>query len=138
MQTETRARYTTEELLTKSLLLRTISERVIDCELELLGGLLDPILARSDEIRHIAEEVAQIDLESGLAVIAIRRSYTRPRIITEAADHTRLDIIDGRHPVLDKMFSCLDDDKDLLRQFTPNTLKLTTSGTLENFAVVFI
>lgn len=125
MQTETKARYTTEELLTKSLLLRTISERVIERELTLLSELLEPILLLSDEIRSVAETVAHIDLESTFACLALRHSYVRPKI-TE--DYGQLEIIDGRHPVLDKLFSTATSDESdlhLLRQFTPNTLKLT-------------
>lgn len=120
METETKSRYTTEELLTKSLLLRTISERVIDRELTLLSSLLDPILEESNEIRLIAEKIAQIDLESAFALLALRQSYSRP-IITKGES---VEIIDGRHPVLDKLFSS---DPDLLRQFTPNSLNLSNN-----------
>lgn len=131
MQTETRARYTTQELLTKSLLLRTISERVCERELHLLGSLLEPVLGMSEEIRRVAEETAHIDLESGFARLALRHGYTRPRLLEDYQAH--FEIVDGRHPVLDKLFSLPvkegeDEDDQLLRQFTPNSLHLTSES----------
>ena len=126
MQTETRARYTTEELLTKSLLLRTISERVIDRELALLNSLLEPLIVNSAEIRAAADAIALIDLDSSFALLAIKQDYTRPIINNEA----QLDIADGRHPVLDKLFSNPLESTDTLRHFTPNSLTLNEDSNL--------
>lgn len=126
MQTETRARYTTEELLTKSLLLRTISERVIDHELVLLNSLLEPLIVNSAEIRAAADSIALIDLDSSFALLAIKQDYTRPIINNEA----HLDILDGRHPVLDKLFSNPLESTDTIRYFTPNSLSLNEESNL--------
>lgn len=123
MQTETRARYTTEELLTKSFLLRSISDRVIDRELHLLASLLDPILQRADEIRAAADRIAQVDLESTLALLAHKQTYTRPRLSSDASE---LIVVDGRHPVLDKLFTAFTDSNESLRHFTPNSLHFTS------------
>lgn len=124
MQTETRARYTTEELLTKSFLLRSISERVIEQELKILSELLEPVLAMAPEIRSVADKIAQIDLESAFALLALKQFYTRPKVLSSES----LEIVDGRHPVLDKLFSSLDDGNLTLRHFTPNSLNLTNQS----------
>lgn len=124
MQTESKARYTTEELITKSFLLRTVSERISEQELALLRGLLDPILEASNEIRAVANSVAQIDLESSLALLALELNYTRPLV---HSDTDGLEIIDGRHPVLDKLFHSHQEDT-VLRHFTPNSLHLSSSS----------
>lgn len=125
MQTETKSRYTTEELLTKSFLLRSISDRVIEEEMTILNGkLVDPVIVRfAQEIRGIADEIAQLDLDSSFALLALRHSYTRPEILED--DSAVLDIVDGRHPVLDKMFSSLEDENECIRHFTPNSLNLS-------------
>lgn len=125
MQTETRARYTTEELLSKSLLLRSISDRVIEHELALLSGLLEPILQRAEDIRAAAEQIAQIDLESTFASLALTHAYTRPQVTSTPGE---LVILDGRHPVLDKLFTTFADSNDSLRHFTPNSLIINDSS----------
>lgn len=130
MQTETRARYTTEDLITKSFLLRSISERVIAHELTLLSGLLEPVLAQAEGIRSIADGIAQIDLESAFALLALKQSYVRPEVLKDGRGH--LEIVDGRHPVLDKLFTRFDGENDTLRQFTPNSLHLTTKSNQSN------
>lgn len=124
MQTETKARYTTENLLTKSFLLRSISDRVTEKEIKLLSSLLEPILSLSQEIRLAADKVAQVDLESSFGLLALKQSYTRPKVLKNNNSQI-LQIIDGRHPVLDKLFTCLEDENSTLRHFTPNSLNST-------------
>lgn len=133
MQTETKARYTTDDLLTKSFLLKSISERVIEQEMKLLSNLLEPVLTQSQEIRLIADKIAQIDLESSFALLALKQSYVRPQITKEP----KLEIIDGRHPVLDKLFTCLEDENMTLRHFTPNTLSLTEQSNKNTSVVLY-
>lgn len=137
MQTETKSRYTTDDLLTKSFLLRSISDRVIEEELSILiSQLVDPVISRfADEIRRTADEIAQLDLDSSFALLALRQSYTRPEILD--GESAVLDIVDGRHPVLDKMFSSLEDDNECIRHFTPNSLNLTSpSSNLSNYSLL--
>ena len=126
MQTETRARYTTDDLLAKSLLLRSISERVIDEELSILTKqLVDPVIGRfAGEIRRVADQIAHIDLDSSFALLGLRQGYTRPEILENAA----LDIVDGRHPVLDKLFTATGDENECIRHFTPNSLNLSAQA----------
>lgn len=124
MQTETRSRYTTEELLTKSMLLRSITDRVIDKELNILSSLLEPILQSADEIRVAADLIAKMDLESTFASLALDHSYTRPQLTKNKDD---LVIVDGKHPVLDKLFTSFSDSNESLRHFTPNSLNFSSS-----------
>ena len=127
MQTENKARYTTEDLVTKSFLLRTIEERIIELELKLLDSLLTPILNASAEIRKFADQTAQIDLESTFALTAIKNNYTRPQLSRDEV----IEIVDGRHPVLEKLFKIGANDEienNLPRHFTPNSLHLNLSN----------
>lgn len=144
MQTESKARYTTEDLVTKSFLLRSIEERIIEFELKLLKGLLEPILTAGAEIRDLADRIAQIDLESTFALSAIKCNYARPQIQQEKDQEDGIiEIVDGRHPVLDKLFKSptMDDfnnygyttydfnsqPNSTPRHFTPNSLNLSRS-----------
>lgn len=118
MQTETKARFITDELVNKSFLLRSVNERVIERELLLLDELRAPLLEAVDLIRKVCEEVAQLDLNSSLAVIAQKYNYTKPKIISSSLPILR--IIDGRHPILDRKFF----DSQPPQHFTPNSLEL--------------
>lgn len=105
MQTESKSRFTTEDLITKSFLLRSIEERIIELELKLLkSSLLEPVLAASAEIRELADRVARIDLESTFALSAIKCDYTRPQLRDDDGGDEEIEIVDGRHPVLEKIF----------------------------------
>jgi DNA mismatch repair ATPase MutS len=107
-------------------LLKSISDRVIEQELKLLSGLLEPILLQSEGICLAADNIAQIDLESSFGLLALKHSYTRPKVLrSTSTSHTHIEIIDGRHPVLDKLFTSLEDENSTLRHFTPNSLNLT-------------
>ncbi len=120
MQTETKARFVTDELVNKSFLRRSVDERVIERELVLLDELRSPILEAIEQIRCVCERISELDLNSSLAVMAQKYNYTRPRIL----DHKQqpvLKIIDGRHPILDRKFF----DAQPAQHFTPNSLELT-------------
>ena len=127
-QTETKSRYTTEELLTKSLLLRTISERVVDRELFLLARILDSVLGFAPEIRRVADFVGRVDLETTFALQGLGHFYVRPTVV-DGCGRGQLEIVDGRHPILDKLFSSPGDENESLRHFTPNSLSLSSNST---------
>jgi DNA mismatch repair protein MutS len=131
MQTETKARFITDELVNKSFLLRSINERVIERELILLDELRSPILEATELIRKACEEIAQLDLNSALAVLAQQYSYTKPKIISSS--QPVLKIVAGRHPVLDRKFF----DAQPPQHFTPNTLHLSEKSRSRSLVCLF-
>lgn len=125
MQTETKARFVTDDLVNKSFMLRTITERVIERELQLLSEIREPVLKAATEIRHVASAAAELDLEASFALLAARYNYVRPEVTTAtAAAGVHLEIRDGRHPILDRMFT----DANPPQSFTPNDLAMTSTS----------
>jgi DNA mismatch repair protein MutS len=91
----------------------TATERIDAREREIFDALRRRVGACVDRLVAIARTVAAIDVVCGLAEVAAREGYTRPRM----TDDFTLRIIGGRHPVVERM---MPRDK-----FVPNDVELT-------------
>jgi DNA mismatch repair protein MutS len=74
-------------------------ERSIALEQELFAALRDRVSKECRRLQETAAVLAQVDVLTNLALLAVHRRYVRPAITTEPLLHIR----DGRHPVLDKL-----------------------------------
>ncbi len=96
-QTMTNAmRFTTTEL---GELARSISEaadKALAVELELLATLVQEVVAQAGKIAVAAAAMARLDLATALALLAVERRYSRPRIDRSLT----FQIEGGRHPVV--------------------------------------
>jgi DNA mismatch repair protein MutS len=90
-------RYITPELKEKEELILAAEEKIIRLEIELYGELVDTLNQSIARIVHTAELLAEIDLVSALADLAVKRGYCKPSI----SEDTRLVIRNGRHPVIE-------------------------------------
>ncbi|MEW4488238.1 DNA mismatch repair protein MutS [Thalassoglobus sp. JC818] len=68
-------------------------------EAELFQSLRDRVADECQRLQRTAETLAEIDVLSNLATVAVQSNYQRPEITTEPV----LEVVDGRHPVLDQM-----------------------------------
>ncbi len=68
-------------------------------ESELFQALRERVSKECRRLQETAEILAQIDVLTNLAMIAVNYRYTRPVMTDEPC----LNIVDGRHPVLDKL-----------------------------------
>ncbi len=73
--------------------------QAVQLEQELFSALRERVALQSARLREIAEVLAEIDTLAGLATLAVRAGYCRPKITMEPV----LDIREGRHPVLDRL-----------------------------------
>jgi DNA mismatch repair protein MutS len=73
--------------------------QAIQLEQELFTALRDRVAAQSPRLRDNAEVLAEIDVLSALATLAVSAGYCRPEITQDPI----LDIREGRHPVLDRL-----------------------------------
>lgn len=91
-------RYVTPRL--KELEEEILNARELDGQLEydLFCALRSRVVEQSARIQATAEALAQLDVLSGLAVLAAEERYVRP-VVDGSKD---LDIRDGRHPVVEK------------------------------------
>lgn len=96
-----RERYITEELKELETAILTASERATALEYELFTELRERIAAQLQRIQQTAHAVAQLDVLCSFAETAYREHYCRP----DVDDSDRIEITDGRHPVVERMLA---------------------------------
>jgi len=92
-------RYITPELKEYEEKVLTADERARELEYKLFLELRDQVAAETARLQQSAGVLAQLDVLTALADLARKRSYCRPTIVAEP----RLQIIEGRHPVVDAL-----------------------------------
>jgi DNA mismatch repair protein MutS len=118
-QTLTQAeRYVTPELKNYEEKILSAQERAQRLEYELFCQLRDRVAARVKDVQKLAQALAELDVYSALAEVAKRRGYSRP----EFTDRQEIEIVEGRHPVIEAI------QRD--QEFVPNDLKLSEEETL--------
>jgi DNA mismatch repair protein MutS len=124
-QTMTNAeRYVTEELRQREKEILHAEENSLAREDELFRGLIEAVLAESDELRAAAAALAEADVFQGWAKIARERDYCKPAL----DDSDVLDISQGRHPVIEVILRESAEGLAGSRSFVPNDARLCASG----------
>jgi DNA mismatch repair protein MutS len=90
-------RYITPELKEYEQRVLSADEKARELEYELFVQLRTAVHQASKRIAATAAALAQLDVLCGLAELAARQRYCRPRLVSEPI----INVIDGRHPVLD-------------------------------------
>lgn len=90
-------RYITPELKEHEEKVLAAEERSQDLEYQLFVELRELVSSAAKRLQGTAESLAEIDVLASLADLARARNYVRPTIAEESV----LEIVDGRHPVLD-------------------------------------
>jgi DNA mismatch repair protein MutS len=75
----------------------TADERAQELEYELFVQLRDTVAASARRLQATATILARLDALASLAELARQRAYCRPAVVPEPV----LEIVDGRHPVLE-------------------------------------
>lgn len=94
-------RYTTPELKELEDTILGAEDRLFALEYELFSDVRARVAAEVTRIQRTAKAIAVIDVLASLAYVAERNRYVRPEI-TEKGTIT---ILDGRHPVVERMIS---------------------------------
>lgn len=92
-------RYITPELKEKEELILAAEEKIFHREAELYEELVERLNQSIGALQLTAEFMSEIDLVAALAELAVERGYCRPEIFED----TRLNIINGRHPVVESV-----------------------------------
>jgi len=74
-------------------------ERAVALEQELFDALKEKVAAETPRLQKTANVLATLDALAGLASLAAKGGWCRPEIVEEPV----LEILDGRHPVLDRL-----------------------------------
>jgi DNA mismatch repair protein MutS len=96
----------------------TAAERIETRERELFDALRAAVGREIGRVQCAARIIAELDVLAGLADVAAREGYARP-VLTDGFD---LDIVGGRHPVVERM---MPRDK-----FIPNDVRLVEDARL--------
>jgi DNA mismatch repair protein MutS len=107
-------RYITPELKEMEGKILGAQERSVKLEYELFQHVREAVLGQLPEIQQTAAALAQLDVLAAFAETARVHNYCRPQV----ADEGRLQIRDGRHPVLEQS---LQDER-----FVPNDSALSS------------
>ncbi len=92
-------RYVTEGLRQKEKEIFHAEENALAREMELFSTLVDAVLDQSVGLAQTAEALAELDVLCGWAALAREWDYIQP--VVETGDV--LEIVDGRHPVVEQM-----------------------------------
>lgn len=92
-------RYTTDELKKMEDMILNAEDRLYSLEYDIFTEVRDEISRGIKRIEDTAKAIAYIDVLASLSYVADSNKYVRP-VINEKG---RIDIKDGRHPVVEKM-----------------------------------
>ena len=105
-------RFITQELKEMEHTILSAQDKLTALEYELFCQLREAAAAQVDAVQRTAAAVAQVDVLLSFAAVAAEGRYCKPEV--DLSD--RLDIVEGRHPVVEKVL------KDAL--FVPNDVHL--------------
>ncbi|MBW2215818.1 MAG: DNA mismatch repair protein MutS [Deltaproteobacteria bacterium] len=108
-------RFITEALKTREQQVLGAEEKRVVLEFEIFDHIRKRIAAENERIKETAGLIAEIDAFAGLAETAEMNNYSCP----EVNDGTDIEIVDGRHPVIEQAVK----DED----FVPNDIHLDSA-----------
>lgn len=91
------ARFTTVQLTELENKIRGAADKAVAIELEIFANLLQEVMAVSDEILRTAKSLAELDVGTSLADLALEKHYCRPQV----DESLEFEVVDGRHPVVE-------------------------------------
>jgi DNA mismatch repair protein MutS len=105
-------RYTTVALSDLEKRIESAARHALELELQLFSDLIDEVQGRAPEILQTCRVLADIDVATALAELAVRDNYGRPVVDNSLT----LTIQGGRHPVVEKALQTTENNL-----FTPNS-----------------
>ncbi len=87
-------------------------DKIVELEYQLFQDVRHLVTKEVDRVLHTAGKIAVLDVLAALAEVADRYNYVKPEVNTE----DRLDITEGRHPVIEQM--------QLQEPFIPNDTRV--------------
>jgi DNA mismatch repair protein MutS len=115
-------RFTTPELKEYEAKILDAQEKIVEIERRLFTELRTAIAAEAKRIRQTALALAEVDVLASLAHIAALRNYCRPQLLATDGNPGELEIVEGRHPVIEQQEMAGGSER-----FVPNDLYLNSS-----------
>jgi DNA mismatch repair protein MutS len=115
-------RFTTPELKEYEAKILDAQEKIVEIERRLFTALRTAIAAEAKRIRQTALALAEVDVLASLAHIAALRNYCRPQLVEAREGSGELEIVEGRHPVIEQQEMAGGSER-----FVPNDLYLNST-----------
>jgi DNA mismatch repair protein MutS len=115
-------RFTTPELKEYEAKILDAQEKIVEIERRLFTELRTAIAAEAKRIRQTALALAEVDVLASMAHIATLRNYCRPQFVASGDSAGELEIIEGRHPVIEQQEMAGGSER-----FVPNDLYLNST-----------
>ncbi|MBO5067737.1 MAG: DNA mismatch repair protein MutS, partial [Clostridia bacterium] len=93
-------RYVTEELKELEVKILSSDEKALQLENKIFTTIKEHLISLMSELQATANAIADLDVLLSLANVARENNYVRPEVIVE---NGKLDIVDGRHPVVESI-----------------------------------
>ena len=94
-------RFITQELKELEAKVLGAQGRIVQLEYEIFSQVRSKTAAQLSRIQRTASAIARLDVLRSFAAVALENGYVRPQITADS----KLEITDGRHPVVEKMLS---------------------------------
>lgn len=114
-------RYISPILKEKEALILNAEEKIIDLEYELFTGIREQIKTYIPELQKIAKVISEIDVLQAFATVTEENNYVRPTL----NDDNQVYIIEGRHPVVEKVLETEFVSNDIILDQNTNILLIT-------------
>lgn len=111
-------RFITPELKKLEELILGAQEKSTELEYQLFIGIREQVKGKISELQTLAKAVATLDCLLAFAIVSERYGYVRPVL---SQDH-ELKIIDGRHPVVEKVLGA--------QNYIPNSIEMPKETTM--------
>lgn len=98
-------RYITEELKQKEEIILNAHENLYSLEYNLFNELRESLLPNLLKIQELSQVIAQIDVLTNFASVALDRSYVKPVIYDIGENEGLIKIEKGRHPIIESISS---------------------------------
>ncbi len=105
-------RFVTEELKELEVKILSSEEKSLQLESALYAEIKEFLNSKITLLQQSADAIAELDVLLSLATVAKENSYVRPTVLNKEG---RLNIVDGRHPVVEKISK---------QRFVPNDCQL--------------
>ncbi|MFY9560566.1 MAG: DNA mismatch repair protein MutS [Terriglobales bacterium] len=115
-------RYTTPELKEYESKILDAQEKIVEIERRLFAELRSAIAGEAKRIRQTALALAEVDVLACLAHVAALHNYCRPKFSEKPDESGDLEIVEGRHPVIEQQELAAGSER-----FVPNALFLNSS-----------
>ena len=94
-------RYITEELKVMEEKILGAEEKLISLEYDTFVDIREKVEAEIERMQKSALVLSTLDVLASLATVALENNYVKPTV----TDEYKIDIVDGRHPVIEKLLS---------------------------------